>query len=98
MKKQKSLICFIAAVYLLGSAAFCIYHIFHHYNHIDEQIKEFAKIAEAVENTPDSETIPEDKPLSEGEDILAKYKELYLQNKNMVGWISIEDTTINYPV
>ena len=98
MKKQKSLICFIAAVCLLGLAAFCIYHIFHHYKHIDGQIKEFAEIAEAVENTPDSEPIPEDKPLSEGEDILARYKELYLQNENMVGWISIEDTTINYPV
>ena len=85
MKKQKSLICFIAAVCLLGLAAFCIYHIFHHYKHIDGQIKEFAEIAEAVENTPDSEPIPEDKPLSEGEDILAKYKELYLQNENMVG-------------
>ena len=59
MKKQKSLICFIAAVCLLGSAAFCIYHISHHYKHIDGQIKEFAKIADVVENTPDSETITE---------------------------------------
>ena len=39
-----------------------------------------------------------DTPVSEGEDILAKYKELYLQNENMVGWVSINGTTINYPV
>ena len=30
--------------------------------------------------------------------MLAKYKELYLQNEDMVGWISIAGTTINYPV
>lgn len=29
---------------------------------------------------------------------LAKYQELYLQNEDMVGWISIAGTTINYPV
>ena len=32
------------------------------------------------------------------EDVLAKYKELYLQNEDMVGWISIAGTTVNYPV
>lgn len=30
--------------------------------------------------------------------MLAKYKELYLQNEDMVGWISIAGTTVNYPV
>ncbi len=39
-----------------------------------------------------------DTPVSEGEDILAKYKELYLQNEDMVGWIAIDGTGINYPV
>jgi sortase B len=37
-------------------------------------------------------------PVSEGEDILAKYKELYLQNEDMVGWIAIDGISINYPV
>ena len=30
--------------------------------------------------------------------MLAKYQKLYLQNEDMVGWISIAGTTINYPV
>ena len=55
-----------------------------------------------IYGTPKSpeEEPPKDKdtPVSEGEDILAKYKELYLQNEDMVGWIAIDGTSINYPV
>ena len=51
-----------------------------------------------VENAPDEEEKQTEEPVSEGEDILAKYRELYLQNEDMVGWISIAGTTINYPV
>ena len=98
LKNYKSIICTAAAVALLGAAAFCGYHIYHHYAQVDEQAEAFEEIAEVVENAPAEEEIPEDKPVSEGEDILAKYKELYLQNEDMVGWISIAGTTINYPV
>lgn len=98
MKKYKSIICVITAVCLLGAAVFCGFHIYHHYVQIDEQTKVFAKIAEVVAKSPEDEPQPEDKPVSEGEDILAKYKELHLQNEDMAGWISIADTTINYPV
>ena len=65
---------------------------------MDEQTEAFAEIAEVVENAPAEEETPEDTPVSEGEDILGKYKELYLQNEDMAGWISIDGTTINYPV
>lgn len=40
----------------------------------------------------------DDAPVSEGDDVLAHYKELYLQNEHLVGWLSIAGTTINYPV
>ena len=98
LKKYQSGICIVAAVALLGAAAFCGYHIYHHYAQVDEQTEAFEEIAEVVENAPAEEEKPEDKPVSEGEDILAKYKELDLQNEDMVGWISIAGTTINYPV
>ena len=98
IKKYKSIICMITAVCLLGAAVFCGFHIYYHYIQIDEQTEAFAKIAEVVANAPDEEPLPEDKPVSEGEDILARYKELYLKNEDMAGWISIADTTINYPV
>ena len=97
MKKYVSQICIVAAVCLLGAAAFCGFQIYHHNAQVEEQTEAFEQIAEVVENAPE-ETIPEDTPVSEGEDVLAKYKELYLQNEDMVGWISIAGTTINYPV
>lgn len=98
LKKYKSVICIVAAVCLLGAAAFCGYHIYHHNAQVDEQAEAFEELAEVVENAPDEEEKQTEEPVSEGEDILAKYRELYLQNEDMVGWISIAGTTINYPV
>ena len=100
MKNYKKLICIIAAVCLLGMAAFCGYQIYHHYSQVDGQTEAFEKIAEVVEETETSaeETIPDDALVNEGDDVLTKYKELYLQNEDMVGWLSVADTTINYPV
>lgn len=98
MKNYKSIICIAAAVCLLGTAAFCGFRIYHHYAQVDEQTEAFEEIAEIVEQAPTEKTVPDDTPVSEGEDVLAKYQELYLQNEDMVGWISIAGTTINYPV
>ena len=89
MKNYKSIICVVAAVCLLGTAAFCGFHIYHYYAEVDEQTEAFEEIAEMVEQAPTDETVPDDAPVSEGEDVLAKYQELYLQNEDMVGWISI---------
>lgn len=100
--KYKKIICVIAAVCLIGTAAFCGYHIYDHYANQAEQTEAFEEIAEVVkqaeEQTHPEEATPDNTPVSEGEDVLAKYKELYLQNEHMVGWISIAGTTINYPV
>ena len=100
LKNYKTIICTAAAVALLGAAVFCGFKIYSHYQQIDEQTEAFAEIAEVVENAEPEEEPPRDKdtPVSEGEDILAKYKELYLQNEDMAGWIAIDGTTINYPV
>ena len=98
MKKYKKQICIAAAVALLGTAAFCGFKIYHHYAQVEEQTEVFEQIAELVEQAPEEEALPDDTPVSEGEDVLAKYKELYLQNEDMVGWISIAGTTLNYPV
>jgi sortase B len=96
-KKYKSVLCIIAAVILLGTAAFCGYRIYSHYAQLDAQTEAFEQLAEIVDNAPDEEAA-DDTPVSEGEDILARYRELFLQNEDMVGWISIAGTTVNYPV
>ena len=46
MKKYKKIICMIAAVCLLGAAAFCGFRIYSHYAHESEQEEIFDKIAE----------------------------------------------------
>lgn len=45
-------------------------------------------------------TAPEDEtvPAETGSTILPEYADLYLMNDDIVGWIRIEDTNINYPV
>ena len=102
MKNNVKIICLIAAVCLLGAAAFCSYHIYDHYAKESEQEEAFEEIAEIVvqaqEQENPEETLPDDAPVSEGDDVLAHYKELYLQNEHLVGWLSIAGTTINYPV
>ena len=98
LKNYKTVICTAAAVALLGAAVFCGFKIYSHYQQIDEQTEAFVEIAEVVENAEPEEETPKDMPVSEGEDILAKYKELYLRNEDMAGWIAIDGTTVNYPV
>ena len=67
-------------------------------NHIDsaKQNEVYDNLAEIVEDEPPKEN--EGVTFSEDKDYLAEYFELYRQNEDMVGWISIAGTTINYPV
>ena len=96
MKKYKKQICLIAAVCLLGTAAFCGYHIYDHYADEAEQTEAFENIAEIVEQAQAEDGNAPEVPLTE--EILTEYGELYLKNTDMVGWLSIAGTTLNYPV
>ena len=86
------------AVCLLGTAAFCSFRIYSHYVHESEQEEIFEKIAEVVEQAQTGESETTDVLLTEEETVLAEYGELYLQNTDMVGWLSIVGTNINYSV
>ena len=98
MKKYVMQICIAAAVCLLGAAAFCGYHIYEHYAHEAEQTEAFEQIAVKVEQAQEDESQAPEIPLTEEETVLPEYGELFLQNSDMVGWISIAGTNINYPV
>lgn len=97
MKNYKTIICIAAAVCLLGAAAFCGYHIYEHYANTAEQTEAFEQIADKVEQAQTDDEAPQ-VPLNEDETILPEYGELFLQNTDMVGWIKVEGTNINYPV
>ena len=96
MKKYTNIICMVAAVCLLGAAAFCGFRIYSHYAHESEQEEVFEKIAEVVKQAQTGESETADVLLTEKETVLAEYCELYLQNTDMVGWLSIAGTNINY--
>ena len=98
MKKYTKIICMIAVVCLLGAAAFCGFRIYSHYAHESEQEEVFEKIAEVVEQAQTGESETADVLFTEEETVLEEYGELYLQNTDMVGWLSIAGTNINYPV
>ena len=72
LKKYQSIICVIAAAALLGTAAFCGWHIYDHYAQMDEQAEVFDELAQVVENAPVKEETQEDTPVSEGEDVLSQ--------------------------
>lgn len=96
--KYKKYICITAAVCLLGTAAFCGYHIYDHYAKEAEQTEVFESLADMVEQVRDTEEDIEPTPQNEEDLILQEYRELFLQNADMVGWIAIAGTTVNYPV
>ncbi len=48
---------------------------------------------ECVQDTDSDGEQPEDQPV-----ILSKYSDLYLENKDLAGWLSIEGMKIDYPV
>lgn len=98
MKKHVKSMCIIAAVCLLAAAAFFAYNIYNHYTQEQEQIEVFDKIAEVVEQAKKSEKNTPKILYSEKENILMEYSELFLKNTDMVGWIKIDGTTINFPV
>ena len=61
-----------------------------------KQNEVYDNLADIVEDDPPEEN--EGITYSEDKDYLAEYYELYQQNNDMVGWIKVEDTNINYPV
>lgn len=93
MKKTICIILIAVFVALLGTS---IYFIFNHFQEEKEQAQMYGSLAQIVEK---SETEPTE-PIrySEGAAILPELTELYRRNSDLVGWVCVEDTNINYPV
>lgn len=91
--KNKIYIALICAfsILLAVSSGFLIKH------HIDseKQSELYDNLIETVEKT---DTEKDTMTYSQDKSFLSNYQDLYLQNNDMVGWIKIEDTKINYPV
>ncbi len=87
-----SLICLFLLVFIISGVM-----IYNHYTEANKQDQKFAELIEKVEEA--KETVPSIEPDESAEpQMLTEYAELYEQNNELVGWIKVEDTKINYPV
>lgn len=102
---KKNALISLAAVLLLTLIVSSVM-IYRHYSEAAIQNDMYSSLADIVENaatetgesTESTETDPPNLPNEEEKTILPEYAPLYEQNSDMVGWISIADTKINYPV
>ena len=73
--------------------------ICHHYKEAAEQNDLYDNLVEIVEDSEETlESESEEAEKTDDTTHFSEYEELYRQNPDMVGWIKIEDTKINYPV
>lgn len=91
------LICLCVAIILVVASIF--FYFFKQSNKNEDLV------AEIKEKIIEEETIPEEKQQSyleyyliDGVPIQKKFKDIYLQNSDFIGWITIDDTVIDYPV
>lgn len=96
MKKKICIVLIVVFAALFGTSA---YFVFDHYRQEEQQAELYDSLAELVDSAADTENEPTEPVLyAEEKTVLPELAELYQQNSDLVGWIRIEDTNINYPV
>lgn len=89
------------ALLLVGVLLFSSFQVWKYYNTEKEETKQFDAVIELIELPPNENTNEPSVPDKESEVVWTvdeQYGELFNQNADMIGWISIPDTIINYPV
>ncbi len=98
MKKKICVILIAVLVAVLGTST---YFVIDHHKESNKQAALYDELAELVDaaTQTDAATEPLERiPYSEEKMLLPELAELYQQNGDLVGWISIADTNINYRV
>lgn len=93
-----NLLILLCIMVFIGIAAY-FYFLFIQSNsneEISEAVKEL--IVEETTEKENNEAINLDYYIIDGVPVQEKYKDIYLKNKDFVGWITIDDTEIDYPV
>ena len=85
----------MAFVALFGTSAYLIYD---HYRQEEQQAELYDGLAGIVDSAAETEEPAEPILYTEEKTVLPELAELYQQNRDLAGWIRIEDTNINYPV
>lgn len=95
MKKTICIILILAFAALFGTS---VYFIYDYYRQAKQQEELYDSLASIVESAADTEEYTEQIPYSEEKTLLPELAELYQKNDDLIGWLSIADTNINYPV
>ena len=98
MKKKICMILIAVFVAVLGTST---YFVIDHYKESNKQAELYGELADLVNAAAQTDAVAEPAeqiPYSEEKMLLPELAELYQQNGDLVGWISIADTNINYPV
>ena len=100
--RQKKHIYWILLALFAAVFSISTYFIMDYCREAGKQAKLYGNLASMVDAAAQDDTateLPEQQiPYSEEKAILPELAELYKQNNDLVGWISIADTNINYPV
>lgn len=95
---KQTIYCTLAVLFLL-IAVVCGYLLLDSQHQKDEGRSAFRELASAVnEAQTTKQEAPDEPPAEKESDLLEVYRALAEQNADMVGWIRIEGTTIDYPV
>ena len=101
MPKTARQICYIICVLLLMVSFVCVGVLAEDYNSKQSNQKIFSEMAESVVKDREDESFcsdTESKNETHEAEILDAYRALADENPDMVGWIQIDGTTVNYPV
>ena len=102
-KKTKSraltIVFWSVIVLLLGVLSYSLYMFFSEYIPQQKEQSRFAELRELIgDDDPYEPTDAEGKPSSGAVKKGNKYRKLFDLNSDMVGWLKVEDTLIDYPV
>lgn len=89
-----NLILVVCVLLCVGSGGYLLRYYWSIKN-TENAVEQLRKYREEGQNEPDD---GENIPLESGHSVSQKYKKLYKKNKDMIGWIQIKNTKINYPV
>ena len=88
-----AIICFGWSAFSLGKYAWQAHTTQKNIDQLADRIN--TDVTEASDDSDDSD---EEDPVAESEAMMEKYGDLYNENKDFIGWLSIEGTNINNPV
>lgn len=97
MKKKIYLTGFVLCMLLFVVSLYQVIHDTASARNAEEAFTHLAEVVELAEE-PGGKTPKRENPEGENQSPLEQYQEIFQQNNELAGWVSIDGTNINYPV